>query len=90
MPSVAATVQVFHVLQQFASLAYCGVAGPVSKIASQQEKAFCVLRFEVSRSVITLQREFVHSSELLIALKLAPRPRSKYEKLLLVAQEKLG
>jgi len=36
----------------------CGVARPVSKLASQQEKAFCVLRFEVSRSVITLQREF--------------------------------
>jgi len=28
-------------------------AGPTSKMASQQEKAFCVLRFEVSRSVIT-------------------------------------
>ena len=44
--------------QQFASHAYCGVAGPVSKMASQQEKAFCVLRFEVSISVITMQREF--------------------------------
>src|SRR5215475_14095788 len=44
--------------QQFASHAYCGAAGPVSKMASQQEKAFCVLRFEVSRSVITVQREF--------------------------------
>jgi len=33
-------------------------AGPVSKMASQQEKAFYVLRFEVSRSVITAQREF--------------------------------
>ena len=44
--------------QQFASYAYCGAAGPVSKLASQQEKAFCVLRFEVSRSVITVQREF--------------------------------
>jgi len=33
-------------------------AGPVSKMASQQEKAFCVLRFEVSRSVITVQRGF--------------------------------
>jgi hypothetical protein len=31
--------------QQFASHAYCGAAGPVSKMASQQEKAFCVLRF---------------------------------------------
>jgi len=28
-------------------------AGPVSKMASHQEKTFCVLRFEVSRSVIT-------------------------------------
>jgi hypothetical protein len=38
--------------QQFASHAYYGATGPVSKMASQQEKAFCVLRFEVSRSVI--------------------------------------
>ena len=44
--------------QQFASHAYCGAAEPVSKIASQQEKAFCVLSFEVSRSVITAQSEF--------------------------------
>jgi hypothetical protein len=44
--------------QQFASHAYCGAVGPVSKMESQQEKAFCVLRFEVSRSVITVQREF--------------------------------
>ena len=28
-------------------------------MASQQEKVFCVLRFEVSRSVITVQREFL-------------------------------
>ena len=41
--------------QQFAFHSYCGAAGPVSKMASQQEKAFCVLRFEVSGSVITLQ-----------------------------------
>ena len=33
-------------------------AGLVSKMASQQEKAFWVLRFEVSRSVITVLREF--------------------------------
>ena len=33
-------------------------AEPVCKMASQQEKAFCVLRFEVSRSVITVQPEF--------------------------------
>jgi hypothetical protein len=44
--------------QQFASLAYCGALGPVCKMASQQEKAFCVLRFEVSRSMITVRREF--------------------------------
>ena len=44
--------------QQFASHAYCGAAEPVSKMASQQENAFCMLRFEVSRSVITVQREF--------------------------------
>jgi hypothetical protein len=44
--------------QQFASQAYFGAAGPVSKMASQQEKAFCVLHFEVSRSAITVQREF--------------------------------
>jgi len=40
--------------QQLASRAYCGAAGPVSKMASQQEKTFRVLRFEVSRSVITV------------------------------------
>jgi hypothetical protein len=44
--------------QHFASHAYCRASGPVSKMASQQAKAFCVLRFEVCRSVITVQREF--------------------------------
>jgi hypothetical protein len=34
--------------QQLASHAYCGAAGPVSKMASQQEKALGVLCFEVS------------------------------------------
>jgi hypothetical protein len=29
--------------QQLASQAYCGATGPVSKIASQQEKVLCVL-----------------------------------------------
>jgi hypothetical protein len=48
----------FHICyQQFASRAYCGVVRPVSKMASQLKKAFCVLRFEMSRSVITMQRE---------------------------------
>jgi hypothetical protein len=44
--------------QQFASHAYCGAAVPISKMASQQDKALCVFRFEVSRSVITVQPEF--------------------------------
>ena len=53
-PLAAATVQVSHALPAVRSLVL--TAGPVSKMASQQEKAFCVLRFEVSRSVITVQR----------------------------------
>ena len=44
--------------QQFTSHAYYRATGPASKMALQQEKAFCVLCFEVSRSVITVQREF--------------------------------
>jgi hypothetical protein len=56
--SAAGTVKISHVLQQFASYAYRGAAGPVSKMASQQEKAFYVLHSEVSRSVITVQHEF--------------------------------
>jgi hypothetical protein len=44
--------------QQFASLAYFGAARSVSKMASEQEKPSCVLRFNVCRSVITVQCEF--------------------------------
>ena len=55
-PSAAATVQVSHALPAARLLVL--TAGPVSKMALQQEKNFCVLRFEVSRSVITVQREF--------------------------------
>jgi len=44
--------------QQFAFHAYCGAAGSVSKMVSHQEKAFRVLCFEVSRSVITVWHEF--------------------------------
>ena len=52
-PLAAATVQVSHALPAVLSLVL--TAGPVSNMASQQEKAFCVLlRFEVSRSVITV------------------------------------
>jgi len=42
----------------FASRAYCGAVEPVSKMAWYKTKAFCVLCFEVSRSVITVQRQF--------------------------------
>jgi hypothetical protein len=35
-----------------------GVAETVAKMASQKENAFYVLRFEVARSVITVQPEF--------------------------------
>ena len=55
-PSAAATVQVSHALPPVRSLVL--TAGPVSKMVSQQEKAFYVLRFEVSRSVITVQRKY--------------------------------
>ena len=51
-PSAAATVHLSHALPAVRSLVL--TAGPVSKMASQQEKAFFVFRFEVSRSVITV------------------------------------
>ena len=81
--------------QQFASHAYCGAAEPVSKMASQQEKDFCMPCFEVSRSVIAVQREFrarfrlrlmqngAHRKRFPTATpswKLAPRPHSEHEK----------
>jgi hypothetical protein len=52
--SAAGTVQVSHALQAVRFYAYCGAVRPVSKMASQQEKALCV----VSRPVVTVQREF--------------------------------
>jgi hypothetical protein len=45
-------------LVRYQQHAYCGATGPVLKMASQQEKASCVLRFEVPTSVVTVQREF--------------------------------
>jgi hypothetical protein len=57
-PSAAATVQVSHVVPAVRFSCFCVAAGPVSKMALQQQKAFCVLSFEVSRSVITVQRDF--------------------------------
>jgi hypothetical protein len=56
--SAEGTVHSLMRYQQFASDAYCGAAGLFSKMASQQEKAFCVLRFDEARSVITVQCEF--------------------------------
>ena len=95
-PSAAAAVQVSRCATSSSlARAYCGAAGSVYKMAPQQEKAFCVLRFEVSRSVITVQREFrarfrkdapqngSHRKPFPAATsswKLAPRPRSKSEK----------
>ena len=78
-----------HRQQQQLSKFLMLTAGPVSKMASQHEKAFCVLRFEVSRSVITVQPEFrerfrkdapgrwVFSKP---CTKLGLWPRSKHEK----------
>ena len=57
-PPAAATVQVSHALPAVPFSCLLRGRGPVSKMASHQEKTFCVLRFEVSRSVITVQREF--------------------------------
>jgi hypothetical protein len=66
--------------QQFTSHAYCGAAGPLFKIASQQEKAFVLrcpdlwLQYSVS---------FMHGLE---KTRMAVSLRSE----LLVAHEKLG
>jgi hypothetical protein len=53
--------------QQFDSRAYCWVAGPVSKMVSQQEKAFCVLRVEVCRFVINAALDSCSKQENLAA-----------------------
>jgi hypothetical protein len=50
--------QSFSCVTAFRSYAYCRAAGPVSKMASQLEKAFCVLNSEVSRSLIAVQLKF--------------------------------
>ena len=58
-PSAAATVQVSHALP--AVRFSCLLRGREASFQVGVEagkKAFCVLRFEVSRSVITVQREF--------------------------------
>jgi hypothetical protein len=58
--------------QQLASHAYCGAAGPVSKMASQQEKAFCVLRFLYVQMWLQCSESFIHG------LKKAHHTRIKY------------
>ena len=55
-PSAAATVQVSHALP--AVRFSCLMRGRGASFQDEQEKAFRVLRFEVSSSVITVQREF--------------------------------
>jgi hypothetical protein len=65
--------------QQFAFHAYCVAAGPVSKMALQQEMAFCVLRFEVFRSVITVQRDFFLWGFVKDSVYVPPLPTSIHE-----------
>ena len=80
-PSAAANVQVSHELPAVRSLVLtAGLRGPVYKMAPQREKAFCVLRFEVSRSVITVQREFRAPCLFLLRRHLVNWPRSKHER----------
>ena len=57
-PSAAATVQVSHSLPAVCFSCLLRGRGAVSKMASQLVTAFFVFRFEVSRTVITVQREF--------------------------------
>ena len=55
-PSAAATVQVSHALPAVLFSCLLRGRGTSFQMASQQENAVCVHRFEVSRSVITVQR----------------------------------
>ena len=64
--------------------------GPVSTMASQQEKAFCVLRFEVSRSVITVQHEFRARFRKDAPCILETGPTVSMRSELLVTHEKFG
>jgi hypothetical protein len=54
----ASTVLVSHMLSEIRFPRLLRGRETSFKMASRQEKAFRVLRFEVSRSVITVQREF--------------------------------
>ena len=74
--------------QQFASHGYCGAAEPVSRMASQQEKAWCVFskpctKLTLQWSQIWTPQNGAHRKPFPAATpswKLAPRPRSKHEK----------
>jgi len=63
--------------EQFTSHAYCGAAGPVSKMASQQRKAFCVHCFGVSRFVITVHLLSVPPSYVIPAWYVFSKPCTK-------------
>jgi len=91
--------------QQFASHVYCGAVGPISKMASQQEKAFCVLRawrvFSKPCTKLTLHcnhrsghLKTEHTESLLLLRRhLGNWPRGPAVSMrseLLVAHEKLG
>ena len=58
--------------RQFTSHAYCVAAGPVSKMASQQEKAFCVLR-ELDTSKRSTQKAFSYCDAILETGPAAPQ-----------------
>ena len=56
-PLAAVTVQVSHALPAVRSLVLtAGLRGQFPRWRRSRKKAFCVLRFEVSRSVIIVQR----------------------------------
>ena len=58
-PLAAATVQVSHALPAVRSLVpAAGLWGQFPRWRRSRRKAFCVLRLEMSRSVITVQHEF--------------------------------
>ena len=57
-PSAAATVQVSHALPAVRFSCLLRGRGASFEDGVAAGKAFCVLRSEVSRSVITVQREF--------------------------------
>jgi len=76
----AATVKVSRALPAVRFSCLYGAAGPVSKMAVQQERAFCALRFEVSRSVITVHHAWCVFSKPCTKLTLPCNHRSGHLK----------